>query len=572
MPARRSVRASFALLVVSILGVPRAAAQSPQEVRARLLERVGDLARLQVPARDEDLPQPAEPAFRITPAKRRLGQFLFFDPIRSNNVRPEFGGIRALSQTSSCGSCHIGLAASKAGQQTPVGQGGEGFGFVDPETGRFVGTRAPRPGLVDLLPTPLQIFDALGTVIVSGRHDAVDRPVRSAPSVIGAAFNLRLLLNGAAGEPYDAANPDAANINPNALPAAENNVEAASGAHRMILTQRFPIQTNALYLKLFADAFPDETAAANASGNLDDLVDDDTIQRAIAAFMRTVITRDTAWDRFLAGDLEALTERQLRGAMLFATAADEGGAGCIACHSGPALNKTLGDEAGLLIEESFHNLGLGDHPMVALAQETAADLDFHDRGRAEATGNPDHLFRFKTPTLRQLADAAPYAHTGQFATLRSFLDYVNVGVPAAAHVAEAGTVSTLFTNPRSPGTLGLGLSADALDALEDFLLNALYDPAFVTDDPSSPTRTFEPGARDLTYAADEIGLGAVNGRLPGGLPFPNTDDRSVSERNAVFGLPDPALGATLCGAIGPFASLMLVSGWMGPRFAPRRPV
>src|SRR5258708_12018770 len=63
--------------------------------------------------------------------------------------------------------------------------------------------------------------------------------------------------------------------------------------------------------------------------------------RATATFLRTTVTRNTPFDRFLAGDDRALTEPQLRGARLFFTPATGGGrgAGCFSCHSGPMLNK-----------------------------------------------------------------------------------------------------------------------------------------------------------------------------------------------------------------------------------------
>src|SRR5207237_7950566 len=63
------------------------------------------------------------------------------------------------------------------------------------------------------------------------------------------------------------------------------------------------------------------------------------------------------------------------------------------------------------------------------------------------------------------------------------------------------TLSTRFTHPRGPFSHpGLGLRADQVDDLTDFLENGLYDPAFVKDDPHSSTRTFQLNERDLTYS------------------------------------------------------------------------
>jgi cytochrome c peroxidase len=121
----------------------------------------------------------------------------------------------------------------------------------------------------------------------------------------------------------------------------------------MLETQKNALQQSPVYIKLFQEAFPQEAANYAASGNLDDLINDDTVIRALATFLRTVVTRNTAWDKFLAGDDKALTQRQLRGALLFVRDVTQGGANCISCHSGPMLNKQLGDEAGRLGRREF---------------------------------------------------------------------------------------------------------------------------------------------------------------------------------------------------------------------------
>jgi cytochrome c peroxidase len=74
-------------------------------------------------------------------------------------------------------------------------------------------------------------------------------------------------------------------------------------------------------VKLFRDAFPEEAAQSDAAHDINVLVNDQTVFRATATFLRTVVTRNTPFDRFLAGDNHALTEAQLRGAKLFFTPA-----------------------------------------------------------------------------------------------------------------------------------------------------------------------------------------------------------------------------------------------------------
>ncbi|MFQ5876426.1 MAG: cytochrome-c peroxidase [Acidobacteriota bacterium] len=531
----RRIRATLIALALSAPAsgpLPAAPSDAARELRQALLRRVGELSLLRVPRADRDLPQPRrpdgslDPRYAITEPKRLLGKMLFFDPIRTNHIRPEFGGVEAMAQTASCGSCHLGAAAGKAGLPINLAVGGEGLGFPDPSAGRFVIRRRVRPGLVDILPTPIELV-VDGEVVQSGRFDAVDSVPRLSPSMVGFAFNNRLLGGGVAGEP---SGPGKANANPDGLPAGENLAELAARAHRMAGTQNDALQAIPAYVRLFREAYPAEAALAEAAGELGLLINDRTVARSVAAFLRTVVTRDTPWDRFLAGDDAAMTRRQIRGGLLFARSTEEGGANCIACHSGPALNKTLGDERGVLVEENFHNVGIGDHPLVDLARATLGDPSLRDVGRAEATGDPADAFEFRAPTLRQLRDGSRFTHSAAFRSVREVVLYFNAGIPQDSGAAAAGNLSRLFTQPR--GTTyppGLGLNPAQIDALVDFLENALYDPGLRRPEPGSPTRPFDPTARELRYSTerpDLAALGAPDGRMPSGLPPFNADPLS----------------------------------------------
>src|SRR5262249_7873652 len=182
-----------------------------------------------------------------------------------------------------------------------------------------------------------------------------------------------------------------------------------------------------------------------------------------------------------------------------------GGAGCFSCHSGPMLNKQHDDPdvagVGQFVEENFINVGIGDHPLQALGRLARNDPNFHDEGRKEITGRAEDAFKFRVVTLRQLKDARTFFHNGSFTKVRDVVEYFNAGVPQDPVAGVAPTLSTRFTHPRGPGSpRGLGLSKAQVDALTDFLENALYDPAFVKHDPNSSTSTFQPNERDLTYS------------------------------------------------------------------------
>jgi len=572
-----TVLACSLLLVTS--GVASSQGNSPEQLREFIGRQVGGAQKLQVPVRDADIPQPRladgspDPRFKITEAKRYLGKQLFHDPVRTARILPEFDGVLATKQTASCASCHMGEAASKAGTLLNFAVGGEGRAYTD-AAGNFVPRRRPHsdilpqlrqtplfPGdsLVDAIPTLTDVYEFAvgspargrklpdpGRLLRTGRLDALDSVARNAPGAIGAAFNNRLLMGGFAGEPDDAPG----GLNPFGFPAQESVALLLLDAHRMLDLESAELAKIPVYRALFRTAFPDEAAQAPgctphlppATGDCDALINDITVLRATATFLRTTVTRDTPWDRFLAGDNGALTVEQRRGARLFFTSARNGGAGCYPCHSGPMLNKQVNDPdvtgAGQFVEENFYNLGLADHPLQALNRAARNDPNFRDDGRREITGRDSDAFKFRTLTLRQLKDARFFFHNGSFTTVKEVVRYFNAGMPQDTQAATAGTMTARFTNPRGSGSpAGLGLSDEQVDDLSDFLENALYDPAFVHYDPRSATKMFELSPPDFVYSIyrpDLAALGAVDGRPASGLPQDNDDPLSRRDMGLEF--------------------------------------
>jgi len=118
-----------------------------------------------------------------------------------------------------------------------------------------------------------EVFEG-DVVVQSGMFDAVDSVPRIAPNLVGFAFNNRLLLGGLAGNP----GPD----NPNELSAGDNLTELTIQVHRMFETQSAFLQQIPVYVQLFKEAFPEEAAEAEAAGDLDLLINDGTISRAMA--------------------------------------------------------------------------------------------------------------------------------------------------------------------------------------------------------------------------------------------------------------------------------------------------
>lgn len=152
----------------------------------------------------------------------------------------------------------------------------------------------------------------------------------------------------------------------------------------------------------------------------------DDIAAAIATFERTVLSGDSAFDRFQAGDKLALSASAQRGWALW-----NGKARCNTCHPFAANTPNFSDN-------KFHNIGVAAKArdfatlarkaaQVADLQQLAFDPNFTELGRFIATKQPKDLGAFKTSGLRDIALTAPYMHDGSEPTLMSVVEFYNKG-------------------------------------------------------------------------------------------------------------------------------------------------
>ena len=133
-----------------------------------------------------------------------------------------------------------------------------------------------------------------------------------------------------------------------------------------------------------------------------DVVTMDNAAKAIAAYERTLITPDSAYDRYVEGDTSALTAQQVRGMEAFASA------GCTSCHSGPVFNgPELPIGTGFLMKFPV----FAESPYVAKYDLVA------DGGRLNVTGQESDRGVWRVQTLRNLEFTAPYMHNGSVKTL-----------------------------------------------------------------------------------------------------------------------------------------------------------
>lgn len=124
------------------------------------------------------------------------------------------------------------------------------------------------------------------------------------------------------------------------------------------------------------------------------------LARALASYVRTILSGDSRYDRFVAGAVEALDATERLGLEVF-----RGKGNCVTCHLGPNLT-----------DERFHNTGVG-----------YKDGRFADDGRFAISGRESDRGAFKTPTLRNVAQTAPYMHDGSLATLEDVIDDYDSG-------------------------------------------------------------------------------------------------------------------------------------------------
>jgi cytochrome c peroxidase len=122
------------------------------------------------------------------------------------------------------------------------------------------------------------------------------------------------------------------------------------------------------------------------------------------------------WQNYMDGDLAAMTNDQKEGAVLFFNTPQDGGAGCVACHSGQLFS----DEQHHVVAFPQVGPGKGDGPSI-----NAGDGD-DDFGLARETSNDSYRYQFRTASLLNLKVTAPYGHSGSFDSLeRTVRHYIN---------------------------------------------------------------------------------------------------------------------------------------------------
>ncbi|HXA02761.1 MAG TPA: cytochrome c peroxidase [Cytophagaceae bacterium] len=198
------------------------------------------------------------------------------------------------------------------------------------------------------------------------------------------------------------------------------------------------LQATSVYPPLFKAAFGSSTITGLG------------IQKAIAQFERTLISSNSKFDQFIAGNSSAFTVQEHNGYILFSThplpQANIRGGNCGDCHGGYLQKNRF-----------YENNGL--------------DSIFADNGYGQFTGKSFDDGKFKVPSLRNIALTAPYMHDGRFKTLEEVLAHYN------QHVVQSTTISPLMNVSNDPAGTTLNLTQQEIDDIIVFL-HTLTDTTF----------------------------------------------------------------------------------------------
>ncbi|MBX3358484.1 MAG: hypothetical protein KF745_08650 [Phycisphaeraceae bacterium] len=370
-------------------------------------------------------PVPVPAANPITEPKRILGKILFWDEQLSSD------------NTVSCATCH----------QFNVGG-------ADPR-------RARNPGLDGLVNTPDDVFGSPGVVKSTAAGDFDKDAVfallpqitgRAANSPINAGYSIDSFWDGRARSQFidpqtgQVAIPAGGGLESQVVAPPVNSVEMAhadrdwnavaaklASSRPMALATGLPADVDAAlrsrptYASLFAKAFGDGEITARR------------IAFAIATYERTLVSNDTPWDRFIAGQPNAMTPGQIQGWQAFQAS------NCIVCHAAPMFS-----------DQSFRNIGL--RPII------------EDNGRQAVTGNAADRGRFKVPSLRNAGLRTGFMHNGQFTNIGQVIGFY----------ARAPGAPQQFPDNRDPIMLQVNVPPQVAPAMQDFVTNALTDARVTT--------------------------------------------------------------------------------------------
>jgi cytochrome c peroxidase len=317
------------------------------------------------------------------PAKVQLGQFLYFDKILSGN------------NNISCATCHHVLTGTGDGLALPVGEGGRGLGVMR-DTGSAadaIHERVPRnaPPVYNLGANAFTVMFHDGRLTVDTTYPSGFQ----SPAGLDLPAGLDNALAAQAMFPVTSVTEMAGQAGENTVAdaAAAGNLAGADGVWEQLAAR---LRANHEYVELFKAAYPDIGDAADITFV--------HAANAIGAYEATAFRADNSpFDRYLRGDRRALSLSASRGMRAFYR-----GNSCASCHSGP-----------LQTDLKFHSIAM---PQIGPGKGDGLS-GYDDYGRERFTGDPTDRYKFRTPTLRNVALTGPWGHDGAYDSLRAVVEH-----------------------------------------------------------------------------------------------------------------------------------------------------
>lgn len=335
-------------------------------------------------------------------AKIKLGQLLFFDKILSGN------------RNISCASCHHPLNGTGDGLSLGIGEGRRGLGparmlVSAGDSGFDIRKRIPRndPALFNLGHAEFRTLFHDGRVQADRSQPSGFRTPagEDTPAGLDSALAAQALFpptstEEMAGEPGSNEVADAADAERFAGP---------DGVWELLASRVRGIPE---YVTLFQRAYPGKIAAASQITFVD-------IANAIAAFESAAFRADRSpYDRYMAGDRDCMSNDAREGFALFL-----GKGRCASCHSGQFQT-----------DHRFHSIAM---PQIGPGKGDGSQGN-EDYGRERVTGRSTDRYKFRTPSLRNVALTAPYGHCGAYPTLKSVIwHHVSPSTALARYNPEA---------------------------------------------------------------------------------------------------------------------------------------
>jgi cytochrome c peroxidase len=320
-------------------------------------------------------------------AKEALGKALMFDPILSGN------------QNISCATCHHPFAGTGDGLSLPVGEGASGTGVARslpaaPDTDAPV-ERVPRnaPAIWNAGADQFTIMFHDGRVCVDDTEPSgfISPAGANLPSGLDSALAAQAMFPVTSGTEMAGQNGE----NAIATAAFNGNLAGAGGVWELLATR---LQGVPEYVTMFQAAYADVTVAGDITYV--------HAANAIAAFEAAQWrSTDSDFDRWLAGDNDAMSKSAKRGMKLF-----YGKAGCSECHAGTYQT-----------DHDFHCISM---PQIGAGKGDNAPgfADGHDDfGRFRESGDAAEMYAFRTPSLRNTVINSPWGHAGAYNSLEAVI-------------------------------------------------------------------------------------------------------------------------------------------------------